>query len=527
MENYLKKIKILFSVIILLIIISISSGVFIFKDSTFFTGKQFLQTINYLNYKMSFAYANEKNLTATMVSIFSDKNSFIKNNNDKAKSIPVLLYHRIVKNPDDFNILLEDFEDQMFVLKKAGWQTINIEDFYKFMKGEKELPDKSFLLTFDDGAKDSYYPVDPILKALNYNAVSFIITQHSIINKNGENNNYYLSSNELKKMFKNGRWDIQSHSRVGHTPYFINNEGVEGNFFTNKLWLKDEGRIETNTEFKERIYNDFVNSKNDLENNLKIDIISFAYPLGDFGENPTNFPEAKNVILDTIKSVYPISFYQIWPGKDFSFNYPEEEQFLIKRIEVRPYWSTDNLLKVLDTAKNKNLPYFDNFSGYNGWVKNYGQLSIENNSMIIESNFSDGGSIFLEGSYLWKNYIFKSKVELLKGQSFLLFARYKDDSNYVSCEFTPDFIRIESIIKGERKLIQEKKGNFAFLGKNREVGIGTENNTIDCYIEDEVVMKGYNIMDLPSYGGVGFKIWNSEINNSKIIIKEVSVEEMK
>ena len=63
-----------------------------------------------------------------------------------AKSIPVLLYHGIIDKPDGANILLENFKDQMFALKKAGWQTITLDDFYAFMRGEKQMPDKSFLL---------------------------------------------------------------------------------------------------------------------------------------------------------------------------------------------------------------------------------------------------------------------------------------------------------------------------------------------------------------------------------------------
>src|SRR3989339_479020 len=103
-------------------------------------------------------------------------------------SIPGLLYHGIIDKPDGANILLENFKDQMFALKKAGWQTISIEDFYAFTRGEKQVPDKSFLLTFDDGRKDSYYPVDPILKALDYNAVIFVISKYSL----GQSSNYYL-----------------------------------------------------------------------------------------------------------------------------------------------------------------------------------------------------------------------------------------------------------------------------------------------------------------------------------------------
>ena len=130
----------------------------------------------------------------------------------------------------------------MFALKKAGWQTINMEDFYAFMQGEKQVPDKSFLLTFDDGRKDSYYPVDPILDALDYNAVMFVITKFSLEEKGG---NYYLSDKELKRMYLSGRWEIQSHGKDDHDFYKINANGNEGHFLSNKLWLDNENRLET------------------------------------------------------------------------------------------------------------------------------------------------------------------------------------------------------------------------------------------------------------------------------------------
>ena len=63
-----------------------------------------------------------------------------------AETIPVLLYHGIIDKPDGTNVLLENFKDQMFALKKTGWQTVSIEDFYAFMQGKKELSEKSFLL---------------------------------------------------------------------------------------------------------------------------------------------------------------------------------------------------------------------------------------------------------------------------------------------------------------------------------------------------------------------------------------------
>ncbi len=445
----------------------------------------------------------------------------------RASSVPVLLYHGIVLGDDPSDVSLENFKDQMFVLKKAGWQTVSIEDFYAFMKGEKNLPEKSFLLTFDDGAKDSYYPVDPILKALDYRAVTFIITKYSV--GNGSGSNYYLSNNELKRMIKSGRWDLQSHGRDDHIFSKINISSDEGHFLSNKLWLQDEQRIETSEEFKTRIYSDFVNSKNDLENTFGIKVISFAYPFGDFGQNSINFPEAKNIILDTIKSVYPMSFYQVWGGNPKT-NYPQSdsEHLFIKRINVKPQWNADDLLTVLENSRDKTLPRQDDFSEDNGWVKDWGRMDFNDNSMIVGAHASTTGSaVFLDGTYSWQDYIFKADVHLVKGQVFSLMARYKDGKNYMACSFSDKLIKVEQVLSGEKKILAELKDDFVFIGKNREVGIGVYDNVVNCYLDGKIAMKGYNLDQELNHGGIGFKTWDPQVNNSELIVKGVSVEEIK
>ena len=113
-----------------------------------------------------------------------------------ANSIPVLLYHGLGKVPNEKEISLANFKDQMFALKAAGYNTITLEEFKKFMEEGEGVPDKSFLLTFDDGIKSSYYLSDPILRALDYNAVMFIITKYSL--EGGSS--YYLSLEEVEKM---------------------------------------------------------------------------------------------------------------------------------------------------------------------------------------------------------------------------------------------------------------------------------------------------------------------------------------
>src|SRR5690606_25822840 len=84
-------------------------------------------------------------------------------NNNAAKTIPVLTYHRILKESQlskshiidgEVNPMIvkkEDFEKQMHYLKENGFKTLTMMEFYLFMLDELQVPEKSVVLTFDDG----------------------------------------------------------------------------------------------------------------------------------------------------------------------------------------------------------------------------------------------------------------------------------------------------------------------------------------------------------------------------------------
>jgi len=98
-------------------------------------------------------------------------------NTSKAISIPVLLYHGVLEKEDDYNITIDKFNEQMSALKEAGYQAISLDQFNEFRSGRASLPDKSVLITFDDGRSDTFNNADPILKKLNYRALNFTIGQ--------------------------------------------------------------------------------------------------------------------------------------------------------------------------------------------------------------------------------------------------------------------------------------------------------------------------------------------------------------
>ncbi len=473
-----------------------------------------------------FASSDSGNLSSVLGTFTGNKNAEDLNTEIMlANSVPVLVYHGIVSGDDPSNVSLKNFKDQMFALKKAGWQTITLDNFYAFIHNGKDLPDKSFLLTFDDGRKDSYYPVDPILKALDYNAVIFVITKYSLEDKS---NNYYLSKNELKRMSESGRWEIEAHTREGHNIYKIAQNGKQGHYYSNKLWLDNENRSETEEEFTNRIKSDFTIAKNDIEQGLDTKVISFAFPFGDFGQNTVNFPEAEPIILEAVKSVYSMAFYQIWPGKGYIFNYPDQNQVLIKRIDVKSSWSADNLLKILDIAREKPLPYLDNFSDYNGWVKTWGQLTLSSNSMILDSDISTtGSSAFLDGSYLWDNYSYSANINLVKGRNISLLARYKDDENYAACNFSGDNVRIEQRLNKKNIVMVEVKNYINFSKKDLNLGIRVDKDKIKCLVNGNIIAYTHYLSPVLSNGGIGFKTWDPQMNNSELIVKNISVEKIK
>src|SRR3989338_134013 len=470
----------------------------------------------YLKYKSDLSGGCNAFLITGLLSTF--KNDVEENSSpETANLVPVLLYHGILDKPDEKNVLLDNFKEQMFALKRAGWRTITIEELYKYIdKGEK-LPDKSFLLTFDDGRKDSYYPVDPILKALDYNAVIFVISKYSL----GQSSNYYLNKNELKEMLKSGRWEIQSHTKEGHSLYVMDQSGAQGHFYSDRLWLSDLNRLESEEEFTTRITRDFQESKDDLEKALDINIISFAYPFGDYGQNSVNFSKATKIVLNTITPIYPITFYQAWG--EFTYN-SASHKILVKRIEVAPDWDAQKFIEVINAGRNKELPFTDDLEKDNGWILRWGARSVEDNQLIIKSTEkSSSALIFLDGTQNWADYKFNAKVYTSKGEVITLIANYKDELNHDSCLFSTKYVRIERNINGTKKILVQRKGDSIFKGATRDLGIVTHDSQISCYIDNNLIVESKPLDTIKSSGGIGFKIWDPILNNSEIKIKSINV----
>ena len=93
-----------------------------------------------------------------------------------ARAVPVLMYHHVSPHPGLVTVSPHTFEQQMARLVQSGYTALSAGRFLSFLKGETTVPDKSVLITFDDGFLDNYVYAFPVLQRLGLHAVIFAVT---------------------------------------------------------------------------------------------------------------------------------------------------------------------------------------------------------------------------------------------------------------------------------------------------------------------------------------------------------------
>src|SRR5689334_3107052 len=93
--------------------------------------------------------------------------------------VPVLCYHNLAPQAKGRMILgAKAFEEQMRYLKSNGFRVINLKQFVEFVALKRQLPQKSVLLTFDDGYRSFLQYAYPVLKDLGFTATLFVYTDY-------------------------------------------------------------------------------------------------------------------------------------------------------------------------------------------------------------------------------------------------------------------------------------------------------------------------------------------------------------
>ena len=205
-----------------------------------------------------------------------------------AKEIPVLMYHHFDDTSDAGAVVIKDeFKKQINYLKENGYNTITLQELIDFKNGKIKLPEKSILITSDDGYLSNYEFMYPILKENNMKATIFVIGENiDNAEKNIQEGKGIPKFNwsQAKEMYESGVIDLQSHTYDSH--YKITNGKKEKSVFS----MPQEG--ETEEDYISRIDKDIKKSIKGFEENLGYKPIALAYPYGEYSK------ESEKVLAD-------------------------------------------------------------------------------------------------------------------------------------------------------------------------------------------------------------------------------------
>lgn len=249
--------------------------------------------------------------------------------------IPVLMYHGISKSERGDSISQSAFREQMLALKGAGYKPMTASQLDKVMRGKAALPPKPVLITFDDGRSDSFENADPVLKEAGFKVTMFVhLTK---LRKPG----FHASVDEMKKWQATGRWELQAHGDRAHDPTPIDEAGRLGHFLPNRMWLDDKNRLETHDEYRARVELDYKKAKEGVEAITGGEVVAFAYPYGDYGQNDySNNPKAAAVNQQLVMRYFRLAFIQEPYGVNTVVSYPTD----LRRFEVPRHMSAQQLL---------------------------------------------------------------------------------------------------------------------------------------------------------------------------------------
>jgi len=125
--------------------------------------------------------------------------------------LPILALHHVGNPPANLSDSAktwytseEKFENILRIIQDNDYTALTSTELLNFL-AQKKLPEKSIVLTFDDGAKDFYEVVFPLLQKYNIKATMHIMT--------GVRGGDWLSAEEIKEMHNTGLVDFESHTK--------------------------------------------------------------------------------------------------------------------------------------------------------------------------------------------------------------------------------------------------------------------------------------------------------------------------
>lgn len=220
-----------------------------------------------------------------------------------AERIPVLMYHRIGEVHNDWErsycVRPAQFAQHMHALHQGGWTAITICAFFAWLDTGQSLPERVFLLTFDDGFAGIHQYAAPVLGELAWPATVFLVSDligqrdHWCATENPSAATYPLLSAEQILALQQQGFSFHSHTRRHADLTHLS---------------------------RDELSDQLAGSRAALQDLLQRPVDFLAYPYGRFNAD----------VIDAAREAGYRAAFSVQPG----FNRREVDRFQLRRLDV-------------------------------------------------------------------------------------------------------------------------------------------------------------------------------------------------
>lgn len=179
-------------------------------------------------------------------------------------------------------------------LKDEGYRVISTQDLLDVKTGKKAaLPDKSVLLTFDDGYSSFYRTVFPLLKKYRYPALVALVgswmdlPNEAVVPLGGEfvlKRESLLSWDQVRELARSGLIEIASHSYDLHQGLLGNPQGNLQPAAVTRVYDPAAKTYESDAAYRKRIREDLRKSAEGISRHAGVQPRVMVWPYGEYNQ---------------------------------------------------------------------------------------------------------------------------------------------------------------------------------------------------------------------------------------------------
>lgn len=203
----------------------------------------------------------------------------------------ILNYHDILSAEDakrsvnKMDVGIEHLEQHLDWLKNKGYKIISVQNVLDAASGKLPLPDKSALLTFDDGYQSFYTRVFPLLKKHHYPATLALVGTWMDGNVTAnEPGKPLLSWAQVRELVQSGLVEIASHSYDLHKGVIANPQANTQAAAITRLYDDPMLVYETDVEYRERIDTALLKSAEFIFQHAGVRPRVMVWPYGEYNQ---------------------------------------------------------------------------------------------------------------------------------------------------------------------------------------------------------------------------------------------------